>query len=599
VAAADSVSPASSRRLPFNGLDVLVLTAVAALLYTFGLSWAPVHLHFDEMKFAEQARSIAATGKDLNGRFLPLYFQMEATVWFHPLGVYLPALAFKIASVSAAALRTPTALLGVLDVVLVYLIGRQLFGRRAPALVAGALLAAAPAHFILSRMAVDYLYPAPFALGWCLLFLRALETRSQRLLFAATSVLGIACYSYIASVALMPLFLMVTMLLLWLEGWALSSIAVALVGFAWPLIPAVWFVTGHPEMLSSTLGRYGIAANDLDAFQRVRETLTPWFISDRANLYFTFFAPGYLFVTGAAGMAGSTRHAGVFLVGTLPLMLIGARATLLRYSPSSILLLAGVLLPPVAGAVVDEPFSVGRAITMVPFGILLAVYGIEQLRGKTPPPSFASVLTLSGCAAIGIGALYLVYRGITGDLTPGGLAVILLGMAAIGVAYGLRRRRSYAPLVFAILVVCAWQFSTFALDYFGDYRVRSAFWFNGNLKGAVTRIVAEIDRPGTATPEVLLDQDVNRIDWYWRFHVAELGRSDLAPLARVVTRDAMATRPLPAGALFLFPAIDETLRALVESRGMTLVATITDPGDDDSGQGAGEQPSYFLFRASR
>jgi hypothetical protein len=30
----------------------LAALAAAVLLYTFGLSWAPVHLHFDEIKFA-------------------------------------------------------------------------------------------------------------------------------------------------------------------------------------------------------------------------------------------------------------------------------------------------------------------------------------------------------------------------------------------------------------------------------------------------------------------------------------------------------------------------------------------------------------------
>ena len=70
-------------------------------------------------------------------------------------------------------------------------------------------------------------------------------------------------------------------------------------------------------MLASTLGRYGIAANDLDAFQRVRELLTPWSISDRANLYGSFFSPGYLFVTGGNQLSESTRTAGV-LTGPTP-----------------------------------------------------------------------------------------------------------------------------------------------------------------------------------------------------------------------------------------------------------------------------------------
>ena len=571
---------------------VLALALGALVLYVFGLSWAPVYLHFDEIRFAEQARSIAATWRDVNGRFMPVYFQMEASVWFHPIGVYLPALAFTLWEVSSAALRTPTALVGVLNVVLTCFIALRMFRSPVLAWLSGALLAIAPAHFIHSRMAVDYLFPTPFVLGWCLLLLRAVETRSRLAVFGAASLLGLGCYSYIAAVALMPLFLAVTLVLLWIEEWPWPAIGLAIAGFVWPLVPGAWFIAAHPEMLASTLGRYGIAANELDAFQRVREMLTPWSISDRANLYMTFFAPGYLFVTGGGSLVGSTRTAGVFLVWSLPLMLIGFRSALLRYSPASTLLLAGLLLPAVAGSVVPEPFAVGRAITMVPFAILLAIKGVDVLVGATPKPWMSTLLTRAGAAAVGVGLLYALYRATNGEITRGGLTAIAAGFAAMGLAYAVRRTARLSPLAVALVLACVLQFAGFARDYFGDYRVRSAFWFNGNLKGAVARIVAAVDAaPGPR--EVLLDQGVNSIDWYWRFHLAELGRGDLQAMARVVTPAQLKTYPLAPQTLLLAPALDTSLRDLAEMRGMTLIATLTDPGDAPAS--TSEQPSYYLF----
>src|SRR5436190_4500125 len=139
---------------------VIVLGLGTLVLYAFGLSWAPVHPHFDELRFAEQSMSVASTWRDTNGRLLPIYFQMEPGVWFHPIGVYLPAIAFKLFGVSIAAMRAPTALLGVLDVILVFFIARRMFRSDLLAFVAGALLAMAPAHFIHSRIAMDYLFPA-------------------------------------------------------------------------------------------------------------------------------------------------------------------------------------------------------------------------------------------------------------------------------------------------------------------------------------------------------------------------------------------------------------------------------------------------------
>src|SRR5216684_4039779 len=70
-----------------------VLLAVAILLvYTSYLQHSPVHLHHDEVFFALNAQSIASSGHDLNGRFMPLYFQILPGVWFHPILVYSMAL---------------------------------------------------------------------------------------------------------------------------------------------------------------------------------------------------------------------------------------------------------------------------------------------------------------------------------------------------------------------------------------------------------------------------------------------------------------------------------------------------------------------------
>ena len=112
----------------------------------------------------------------------------------------------------------------------------------------------------------------------------------------------------------MPLLALITLVLVWIERAGPRPLMTALAGFAWPIIPALLFMASHPEMLGSTLGRYGMTAADLDPFQQVREMLTPWFLSDPANLFASFFAPGYLFITGGGSLVGSTRTAGVFLI---------------------------------------------------------------------------------------------------------------------------------------------------------------------------------------------------------------------------------------------------------------------------------------------
>ncbi len=134
----------------------------------------------DEAYFASHAHAIATTGRDLDGRFLPLFFRIDIHTWYQPLLVYLMAAVFSIVQVSEAALRTPTALIGVIDVLLVYAVALRLLGRRRDAVVAAVVMALTPAHFILARQGLDYIAPLPFVLGWLWCLLAALDTGRAR-----------------------------------------------------------------------------------------------------------------------------------------------------------------------------------------------------------------------------------------------------------------------------------------------------------------------------------------------------------------------------------------------------------------------------------
>ena len=583
--------------LPSGSTRILHLAAVAvavALLYGVGLSSSPIHLHYDEVYFAEQARSIAQTGRDVNGRLLPVYFQMDNVIWFHPLGVYLPSLAFQFLPVSIAALRLPSAVIGVGDVVLIYFLARRVLGYHWLSLLAAALLGIAPAHFIHSRLALDYLFPTPFVLGWAILLLRYFDARSLLTLFAAASILGIGIYSYIAAVALVPMFLLVTFAMLWREQAPGRAHAAAIAGFCWPLIPALLFLSAHPAVFGSTVGRYGFAGDGLDAFQQLKETFTPWTISDRLNLYMSFFAPGYLFFTGSSGLTESTRTAGIFLAPTLPLVLLGIRAVVLRYSPAAVIVLAGFLLPPIAASIVDESFAGGRAMTMVPFGILLACWGVGVLIVAKPLRGLPSIIGVAGAALLAIGLAYLLYRLRTSELSRGAVVLMMSGTFVVAVAFVVQRQQRLTAIAAALVVACLVHFAAFAQDYFGEYRARSAPSFNGNIRDAVRRAVADLDGRSDHPP-VYLSSAIPRIDWYWRFHVAELERMDLATRARPVSDAELQILELAPGTLFLCVAVDDHARSVAEARGMTVVAAITDP-NVESETGPGEHPVYLLFR---
>ena len=143
-----------------TSLRLLVLAVL--LVYGVKLEHTPPHLHRDEVMFALQAESIASTGRDLDGHVLPLDFEMPTLgerVWFHPVLVYVTALFLKVLPLNGSVIRLPSVVVGTLDVLLMYFVAARLFHSERWGLIAAGLLASTPAHFMHSRMAMDFIYP--------------------------------------------------------------------------------------------------------------------------------------------------------------------------------------------------------------------------------------------------------------------------------------------------------------------------------------------------------------------------------------------------------------------------------------------------------
>ena len=291
----------------------LVLFALAVqVLYALGLGHTPPHLHRDEVDIALQAHSISTTGRDLDGRLLPLYFRMHNLgphVWFHPLIVYVTAVFLWFLPFTEAALRFPTTVIATLNVVLMYFVARRLFGTERWAFFAAALLAMTPAHFLHGRLLFDFIYPLPFVLTWLLCLLKYLDAGRPWMLFAAATALGAGVFSYIASVIMMPVYLALTALVLVVrQRVSLRTCAIAAAGFLWPLLLWIpWFAT-QPTFVAEVFNRYGVtggaAALPLEPagssiVELVRSTASHFRFSkvaERVTLYWAFFDPAFLYL---------------------------------------------------------------------------------------------------------------------------------------------------------------------------------------------------------------------------------------------------------------------------------------------------------------
>ena len=212
------------------------------------------------MSQAREAVILAATGRNADGERLPVYFpEDEGRTVRDPVWVYWAAGLLTFLPFSEALARAPSATAGVLNVILIFLVAREAFGRTRPAVVAAMILLLTPAHFLQSRIATMQIAPVTFALGWLLFLARYFRNRRRRDLMLAAACLGLGMYSYVAALVIMPVYWLLTLAIASRQGPAGQRAALCFamsVVFAITLLPLVLWFAFHPQQIVGLTGYY-------------------------------------------------------------------------------------------------------------------------------------------------------------------------------------------------------------------------------------------------------------------------------------------------------------------------------------------------------
>jgi 4-amino-4-deoxy-L-arabinose transferase-like glycosyltransferase len=400
--------------------------AAIAVVYLSGLSTSPPYLMHDELQFSLQARSIAETGRDLAGRRFPVFFtEPEFPPGRDPVIVYVTAAALKVLPFSAAGVKAPTAIVGLLNILLMFGVGWALFGNPWLGLLAAALIAFTPIHFIRSRLVLSPFYSLPFILGWLVALAIYLRSGSRRALLSGTACVALSVYTYLACTVMAPIYFVIT---LWVafrrEGRqvVIPMIATAAIVLT-PLL--IWSAT-HPERYGQLIDAYRLYGAGSSAAP-VLAPGTPAGPQRWIGLLWQFLNPDFLFLSGDSSLINSTRTAGLFPITFIALIACGVWAAARSTDTLTRVVLAGLVTSPLA-SLLSGAVEMNRIMFVIPFGVLMAA----------------------------IGAVALLSRG--------------------GVA------RAFAILLLAAVPL---QFASFHRYYTDEYPVRTGVWFGGNVRDAV------------------------------------------------------------------------------------------------------------------
>ncbi len=566
-----------------SAVIVLLLVVMSALIYGHRLEYAPPYVEIDEVLIGLDAHAIASTGHDLRGEFFPLYSQTAEHSWYQPLVIYLTALTLKILPLSEWAVRLPTVCIGVLNIVLIYLVARQLFGSELFGTIAAGLLAMSPAHYIHSRYGMDYLYPVPFVLAWLLCLALYIERRRTWLLVAGASLLGVGFYSYISSIVMMPLYFGFTCLVVRQQKAPRRLYGVVAAAFFLLLLPFLVWLARHPNAYGATIVKYGLYdANRLDAVQGLRSFVSYESVSDRLSHYWNFFNPSFLFFGSGTKLMFSTNRAGVFLIPLAVFLMVGIwQAFKHRASAINLILLAGFATAPLAALIVAEENAIFRALLLLPFGVLLATMGVRHVWSATISKPVRAVFVPAGVLTLVFGAAYAAWTLMRQSrLTRSSLPLVVLGISMLGLGSVVDRTKQWRMVAVGLLALMPIQFAYFWADYFSDYRVRSGYWLGGNIRGALEELISRDERehaPGIyfSTLKSSAGQIDGRdpyMDAYWKFYVTKHGRQDL--LARTRPFELRNLQAMPPGSLVLANLGDTTTDALVDKGELKQLKTI-------------------------
>ncbi|HEV8290041.1 MAG TPA: glycosyltransferase family 39 protein [Candidatus Norongarragalinales archaeon] len=426
---------------------------VASFVRLFALGDVPAGLNQDEVSVGYSAYSFLLTGKDLYGAPWPFFFRTGID-FKNPVYIYAAVPAIALFGLNAFATRLPAAIFGILAILGLFLLSRELFGEH-KALLAAGLLALSPWAIETSRFAVEATALPAFLLFGLYFFLRGLK--ESRWLLASAFCFGVMAWTYAAARIFLPFFLPV---LLWIYrrelrafGWKKLLPAGAFFAFfAVPLVLITWFYSAIHGARFYTVSIFASGHSLLEFLPN----------------YLLHFSPAFLFLSGDAGAgAPNPQGFGILLAVVALLALAGVvHALLKRGEKTNKLLLAWLLLFPVAaGLTWQSTPSAVRTLTGMGLFELFAIVGVVALRDWLSPklggiaknffPVVGALLVLN--ALLFLNAYFLAQPPISIDkdlaVLPDAFAFIkqhYQEYGAFGVTPGLKQGFTYSAFYLAL-----------------------------------------------------------------------------------------------------------------------------------------------------
>lgn len=345
---------------------LIFIVILASFLRLYKITEVPVSLYWDEVAIGYNAKLIVETGKDEWGQSWPVLFKSFGD-YKAPLYIYTVAAFEKVLGPTDLAVRLPSAIAGILTVLFLYFLVRELIkdsgrGRNdGIALIASGLLATSMWHIQFSRAGFEAPLSLMFIVLGTWLFLLA-RTRTNVLFFSLAS-FCLATTAYHSAKVIVPLFV-TALFIIFYKNFILKFkkvLVICLIIFILyiPYFSTYFTAEGRERLTTEAAPLKLIAGN-----------------------YIAGFSLDYLFFRGDQNGRHSVKKMGELYSWQLPFVLAGVYFLLKKRDRVSFLIFTGLLLSAVPSAITQPSPHALRNLSAVIFWEIICAIGLVKILNK-------------------------------------------------------------------------------------------------------------------------------------------------------------------------------------------------------------------------
>lgn len=342
-----------------NSKLLLILICIFFFITRFyKITEIPPSVYWDEASIGYNAFSLAQTGKDEWGDFLPIHFRAFGEFKL-PVYIYSAVPFVKIFGLNGFSVRAPSVLFSLGVVILIYLLAKRLSGSQLVGLFSSFFITISPWFFIFSRTGFEVTAGLMFYLAAVYLFL--LTPKNGIFLLFSTASFILSAYSYNSFRIIAPLTILILILLekdhlkdilRRQSKWVILSSAIIII-IIWPIYRLYMYDVGFFRL------------------QAVGTVTAPTFIKN----YIAHFNLDFL-LGGDKNLRHHQRGFGQVYLPEPLLLLFGFLYLIGSKSKYGLLALLLLLIGPIPAALTKESPHALRSLSVVPFLSMISAIGI-------------------------------------------------------------------------------------------------------------------------------------------------------------------------------------------------------------------------------